>query len=186
MKKTGLLRLLVPAAVVALSVLTIGSTAFADSGRRAERSRESSPAATQLAARQGGRDTVIRSGSRGYTGSRGYAGRRGYSTRYLTPGHRHSHSNFSGSIWIGPGWGVWDPFWYPYPYPSYRYYAPPTVVVPQEPQEYILPESQPEETGYWYYCRDPQGYYPYVERCPGGWLKVLPDTVPPDEADKEN
>jgi hypothetical protein len=25
----------------------------------------------------------------------------------------------------------------------------------------------------------PQGYYPYVKSCPGGWMRVVPDTVPP-------
>jgi len=27
---------------------------------------------------------------------------------------------------------------------------------------------------YWYYCRNPQGYYPYVTSCPGGWVQVIP------------
>ena len=46
------------------------------------------------------------------------------------------HGHWSGSIWIGPGWGPW--LGYPYP------------------------------------------YYPYVQQCPGGWMKVAPSTVPPD------
>lgn len=45
--------------------------------------------------------------------------------------------------------------------------APVTTPVPVAP-----PES------YWYYCNDPQGYYPYVKSCPLGWQKVAP-TVPP-------
>ena len=177
---------------IALSVLLMDRVAYADSGGRGGKSvfRESSGrGGAELVARQGGRDAVSRSGSRGgYIGSRGgyvggsrggYVGRGGHSGRYFSPGHSHSH--FSGSVWIGPSWGLWDPFWYPY-YPSYRYYAPPTVVVPQEPQEYI----QPEESAYWYYCRNPEGYYPYVERCPSGWMRVLPDTTPPDEQDLED
>ena len=198
MKKTRFMALLMPM-LLAMPVVLVDGVACADSGGRnsggrggTSVSRESSGrGGTEFVARQGGRDVVARSGSRGggvvtrsggrggYVGSRG--GRGGYSTRYVSPGHSHGH--FSGSIWIGPSWGLWDPFWYPY-YPGYRYYTPPTVVVPQEPQEYILPESQ-QETGYWYYCRNPEGYYPYVERCPSGWMRVLPDTTPPDEQDEE-
>ena len=24
-----------------------------------------------------------------------------------------------------------------------------------------------------------QGYYPYINSCPGGWMKVVPETAPP-------
>ena len=37
-------------------------------------------------------------------------------------------------------------------------------------------ESQPQ---YWAYCPSPQGYYPYVAECPGGWLPVQPTSTPP-------
>jgi hypothetical protein len=30
------------------------------------------------------------------------------------------------------------------------------------------------EPGFWYYCRDPAGYYPSVAECPQGWVKVPP------------
>jgi len=90
------------------------------------------------------------------------------------PGHAHVH----GGIWIGPVWGPgwWGPV-YPYAYP-YPYYAPP-VVIQQQPQEYIQ-QQQPAapEQQYWYFCPDPQGYYPYVAKCPKGWMKVLPSTSP--------
>ena len=92
-------------------------------------------------------------------------------------GGRGGH--FEGGIWFGPGWW-WDPFLYPY-YPYYPYYTEPSVVVPQQSEEYLLPEPQPREAGYWYFCRDPKGYYPYVKRCPGGWLKVVPAPAPPGE-----
>ena len=39
--------------------------------------------------------------------------------------------------------------------------------------------SEPAQPSYWYYCRDSQGYYPYVTSCPGGWTKVVP--TPPGE-----
>ncbi len=31
-----------------------------------------------------------------------------------------------------------------------------------------------EQTGYWYYCTDPEGYHPYVKDCPQGWMQVVP------------
>jgi hypothetical protein len=70
---------------------------------------------------------------------------------------------------FGPYWG---PYWgsYPYAYP-YRYpYAYPPVVVQPSPQVSV----QPSPPHYWYYCDNPQGYYPYVGRCPGGWRPVSP------------
>ncbi|MDL1866348.1 hypothetical protein FBR06_03665 [Betaproteobacteria bacterium PRO4] len=79
---------------------------------------------------------------------------------------------------------------YNYAYPPSRYYYspvypsviyPPVVVVPPNPPVYIQqqpvrPVSPPESTptNYWYYCENPAGYYPQVERCPGGWIKVPP------------
>jgi hypothetical protein len=81
---------------------------------------------------------------------------------------------FHGSVWIGPVWGPgwWGPA-YPYPYP---YYAAPPVVVQQQPEVYVAPEQAPS---YWYFCQNPQGYYPYVKQCPGGWKKVVPSPPAP-------
>ncbi len=93
------------------------------------------------------------------------------------PGYA-GHVHVGGSVWIGPGWGPWWGPAYPYYYP-YPYYTAPPVVVQQSPQEYVqqpAPESQ--EPGYWYYCQDPKGYYPYVKRCPSGWLRVVPSPAP--------
>jgi hypothetical protein len=91
-----------------------------------------------------------------------------------------SEAHVRGGVWIGPVWGPgwWGP--YPYAYP-YGYAAPP-VVIREEPPVYISqppaqPQSQPQQ--YWYYCPDPQGYYPNVKACPKGWLKVVPSPNPP-------
>ena len=86
-----------------------------------------------------------------------------------------SHFFFSGSVVLGPWWP-----WYPYyPYYSYYpyYYPAPAVAVGQQPQEYA--DSGQQQSDYWYYCQNPQGYYPYVKSCPGGWMKVVPQTTPP-------
>ena len=86
--------------------------------------------------------------------------------------------------WWGPGWwgpGYWGPSYaYPYAYPyGYPYYAAPPVAVQQGTQEYIQQGSAPQQQGYWYYCQNPQGYYPYVKECPAGWLQVVPQQQPP-------
>jgi hypothetical protein len=59
-------------------------------------------------------------------------------------------------------------YYYPYTYPRYSYtYDQPTVYIEQE------------QSSYWYHCQDPEGYYPYVTSCPGGWTSVTP--TPPGE-----
>jgi hypothetical protein len=182
MKKSWISVLLVPLLLAAVTVTGTATSSRADSGARGE--------ALSRATGRGGGDLVARAAGRGgATYSRGYSrGGYGYGG-HSYGGHRHGGGHFSGSIYIGPGWGYWDPFFYPYyyTYPAYPYYTPPTVVVPQEPQEYISPntKSEEEQSGYWYYCRKPEGYYPYVERCPNGWMKVLPNTTPPEQQDDE-
>ena len=67
------------------------------------------------------------------------------------------------------------PYYYPRPYPygySYSYPEPYTHAAPPV-------NIEPQQTYYWYYCRDPQGYYPYVANCPGGWARVIPTPPPP-------
>lgn len=113
--------------------------------------------------------------------------------RHFRGGHshrRHNHFNlgfgiggynsgFYGSNY-GFGYGYRDPFFYPRPYPrSYNYSS--TVVVPMTPPVYIQreevrPPAQPQ-ANYWYYCQNPDGYYPYVKQCPGGWLQVAPQPL---------
>src|SRR5215471_15432400 len=83
-------------------------------------------------------------------------------------GHHHHGFGHGGPGVFGPGLGVsiwpyWDPYWAPYA-------APPVVVAP--PQVYVQPASP-----LWYACANPQGYYPYVPHCPGGWHPIAP--VPP-------
>jgi hypothetical protein len=47
--------------------------------------------------------------------------------------------------------------------------APPAVVAQSVPVWAPAPVAS-----YWYYCQSPQGYYPYIPHCPGGWLQVVP------------
>jgi len=82
-----------------------------------------------------------------------------------------------------PGW--WGPRYYwggpvvgwPYSYP-YPYYSPPPVVRQESP---VYSEPEQQQPYYWYYCQNPQGYYPYIKTCSGGWMKVVPDVTPPNQ-----
>ncbi|MEN8779882.1 MAG: hypothetical protein ABF292_02145 [Desulfobacterales bacterium] len=65
------------------------------------------------------------------------------------------------------------PPWYPY-----GFYSQPPVIVQQQPPVVVQPEQRSDD--YWYYCQNPQGYFPYVKSCPGGWMKVVPQPTPPN------
>ncbi len=41
-----------------------------------------------------------------------------------------------------------------------------------------VPSPSPTSS-FWYYCADSKMYYPYVQQCPAGWLKIVPKTGPP-------
>ncbi|HEX2603189.1 MAG TPA: hypothetical protein VHL60_00835 [Oxalicibacterium sp.] len=95
----------------------------------------------------------------------------------------HYHSRVGVGVVIGsPGyWHYPGPYYYPpYPYPYYAY--PPVVVAPAEPPTYIQQEPAPQQaqpSNDWFYCRKPEGYYPYVKQCPGGWQRVAPQPPQP-------
>jgi hypothetical protein len=69
-----------------------------------------------------------------------------------------------------------DPFFYGYGYPYYS--SPVIVTTPATPPTYIeqSPSVQSQElaAGYWYYCQNPAGYYPYVKECQEPWQQVEP------------
>jgi hypothetical protein len=113
-------------------------------------------------------------------------------------GHGGSHFNigigFPGFYW-GPGWGYPYYGYYGYPYyASYPYYAgypsyysDEPVYADPAPGTYIqrdMNSGTPSrgapvgEGQYSYYCPDPAGYYPQLQNCPKGWLKVVPDAGP--------
>jgi len=133
-----------------------------------------------------GGGSVIGGGGGGFSGG----GHRHYGHSH---GHSHGHHHHLGigfGGFYGPGFfgpGFYGPGFYGYPY-SYgyrypRYYASP-FVAPSAPTVYIqretpvAPSAQPATTNYWYYCRNPEGYYPYVKTCPEGWLQVAPQPAP--------
>jgi hypothetical protein len=98
-----------------------------------------------------------------------YAERGGY--------YRHGGGHGGFGLFVGPGW--WGPYSYPY-YPYYPSYPVPPVIIQQPPEIYVQPTPQVEAPSYWYYCQEPQGYYPYVKKCPKGWMKVVPPVTGPD------
>jgi hypothetical protein len=76
---------------------------------------------------------------------------------------RHGwHGGRFGWWWIAPGigWTFYEAPVYPYPEPP-----PLPVAAPGPPPPPAAPAT-------WYYCTDPAGYYPYVERCMAPWQPV--------------
>jgi len=78
---------------------------------------------------------------------------------------------------VGWPYGAWPYATYAgSPYVGWPYYPP-------QANEAAPPYSQPDQQQpyYWYYCQNPQGYYPYVKSCPGGWMQVIPNVGPPNQ-----
>lgn len=72
------------------------------------------------------------------------------------------HGGRRGWWWIAGG------TWYFYPAPIYPY-----------PDPYLPPVYHaPLAAGYWYYCDNPPGYYPYVAECRLPWHAVAPGGAP--------
>ena len=75
----------------------------------------------------------------------------------------HGHDGFYlGSPWV----------WGPYPY------YPPVPVYPQ-PRVRLVVQAAPQidvrqTPGDWYYCADSGSYSPYVQTCPSGWMRGVP------------
>ena len=101
-------------------------------------------------------------GHRGHGGGhhRGYSGGHDYHHYY-----RHGHHDY-----------YWE---------SLLLYSAPYLLSLLSPYPGRVPVAAPpvttgyvEQTGYWYYCTDPEGYHPYVRDCPGGWMQVVPSGPP--------
>jgi len=93
----------------------------------------------------------------------------------VPPTYAGGHVYFRGGVWVGPGWG--GPA-YPYYYP---YYTEPPLVIERRIPVYDRPARLPDAQDYWYYCPDLKAYYPYVRKCPSGWLKVVPSAPSDNE-----
>jgi hypothetical protein len=108
------------------------------------------------------------------------------------PASADRHGGFSGHGGHGGGDGLYFlllpaifaaeiltlPFRYPY------YAEPPPIVVREQPPAYIPPQrpAVPVQQ-YWYYCQNPQGYYPNVRQCTHQWMRVVPTPPTASEPD---
>ena len=97
-------------------------------------------------------------------------------------GHFH-HGARVGVVIGGPLWWPGPGYYAPYaPYYDYYPYSP-IVTMPAQPSVYIEQSqasvSSTAQSAYWYYCDNPEGYYPYIKQCSGQWQKVAP--VPPTQ-----
>jgi hypothetical protein len=102
-------------------------------------------------------------------------------------GGGHGSRVFVGVGFGAPWWGWWPgyyPLYYPYygsygyyPYPDYYSYdyVEPSYI--QQDDSAYQPRSGPRGD-YSYYCPDPAGYYPQVQTCAKGWLRVVPQSAP--------
>jgi hypothetical protein len=90
----------------------------------------------------------------------------------LWHGGRWFHGPYGGRV--GWWWIVGDS-WYFYPAPIYPYpdpYVPPVVTA----------QAAPPTAPVWYYCSNPQGYYPYVPECSLPWQPVPASATAPTPA----
>jgi hypothetical protein len=109
----------------------------------------------------------------------------GFHGGHFHDGHFHDghfHRNF---VFIGAPFFWWGAPYYAY-YPYYDgYYLPGPAYGDLGPTTYIQRDgttaAQSSGGGYSYYCTDPAGYYPQVQNCAKGWLKVVPDGSPTPE-----
>lgn len=105
----------------------------------------------------------------------------------------HVHTLARGGGWHGyhHGYGFYG-FW-PWYFPVGFGYASPyygTTFFVEAPVTYTA--MAPEESGIvqpatsWYYCHDPEGYFPYVKTCASGWQTVPIQPVEPAPAAPAN
>lgn len=110
-----------------------------------------------------------------------HGGNRGYGGHW---GGHHGHWGGNHGFYRRPNFGFYfgpsigSPFYYPY-YPYQQpYYSPVIISPPSSPPVYIerepTNETREPEIAYWYFCQNPEGYYPSIKNCPLGWIKVPP------------
>ncbi len=121
-----------------------------------------------------------------FTVSSGYAGGGGgHGGGHGGGGHGGGHGwggHGGGHGWGGHGGGLYFGFggYYPRPYYYYPPYYPVRVIRRTPATSTIYVERQEQvKPAYWYYCTEPKGYYPQVERCSTNWLQVVPKS--PDD-----
>jgi hypothetical protein len=113
----------------------------------------------------------------------GFHGDGGHGGGHFGGGWHHGgggwgHGGYYGGYGLGMfGLGYGLGYYGGYPYGGYYDYPSTAVVVPQTPPTYIQQTptaSQQYQSGYWYYCSNPKGFYPYVKECLTSWQQVEP------------
>jgi hypothetical protein len=124
------------------------------------------------------------------------SGRQGFAFGGSRGGHGTHHFHSGIEFFFGGRPPVWWWSWgYPYDLSPHYYYSDDSHSYythnpsdPYFPYFYVYPgqmvvqpappadtrQGQPAEPYYWYYCEGAQGYYPHVQQCPNGWMKVVP------------
>lgn len=105
----------------------------------------------------------------------GYYGRGPYYSPYYRYGPAYGYAPYGYPAYgFSPWYGYTPGYGYPPVAPMVVTPAQPPVYIQQPPVIQSQPQPQPPATSYWHYCRNPEGYYPYVKNCPEGWLQVAP------------
>ena len=107
---------------------------------------------------------VLAQRSRSRSGS-GHGGGRGHHHHSGHHKHRSSYTSFGFMFGMSPGYYPW--------------YGSSVVAVPVAtgPVSYIQrSEGDAPAEHFWFYCTQPQGYYPWVRECQGNWQRVRPFT----------
>lgn len=96
-------------------------------------------------------------------------------------GHHHSHAHVG--VFVGVPLGTaryYGSYYYP---PVVMIPAPQIVYIEQQPLQAAAPQSSatPLPSGWWYYCPNPAGYYPYVKSCTQPWQPVEPSSPAPQQ-----
>jgi hypothetical protein len=122
-----------------------------------------------------------RGGSGGHGGGHHGGGRGG---GFHHGGWGHGHGGYYGGLGMfGLGYGLGYYGGYPFGgYGGYYGYPSTIVTIPATPPVYIQqtpPATQQYQSGYWYYCTNPEGYYPYIRECLTRWQQVAPRPAVP-------
>jgi hypothetical protein len=134
----------------------------------------------------------------GYVWGHGYWGWRGGAHVWIgggwiseRPGYRYMDARW---VFVDGAWAFYPAYWDPLPVapmvmspvvvqqPTVTYIERPQSERPQETQQVQQTQQSSQsaapdgmDPNYWYYCRNPAGYFPYVQQCGDSWQQVTPN-----------
>ena len=96
--------------------------------------------------------------------------------------HASSWHHGGGSGWHGyhHGYGFYGhwPWYFPWAYGYGLPFYGTTFYEGQVTYVEMAPAGAVQPANVWYYCKDPEGYFPYVKTCPSGWQTVPMQPAP--------